>query len=305
MKFRPCIDLHEGCVKQIVGGTLTDDPDAPPTTNFSSDRSSDEFAELYRDCGLYGGHVIMLGKGNDQAALAALAAFKGGMQVGGGITPSNALKYLEAGASQVIVTSYVFREGKIDFERLEELFKVVGRDKLVLDLSCRKRSAGPNDAYYVVTDRWQKFTDFEITEENLVKLAKYCCEFLVHGVDVEGTRVGVMGDLVEKLGRWSPIPVTYAGGARSMEDFDLVKLLGRGKVDLTVGSALDIFGGDLKWQTVVKWHYANLFEADHDLFNVADKELRARCLAARASLEADKAAASCALAFKATLEHQE
>ena len=181
----------------------------------------------------------MLGPGNEAAAMASLTAFPGGMQVGGGINPSNARTYLDAGASHVIVTSWVFRQGQVDFERLKEMVSVVGKDKLVLDLSCRSKPGdGESGRYYVVTDRWQKFTDVEITKENLDVLAAYCAEFLVHGVDVEGLRVGIIEDLVEKLGRWSPIPVTYAGGARSLEDLEKVNEIGQGKVDLTIGSAL-------------------------------------------------------------------
>ena len=182
----------------------------------------------------------MLGPGNEEAAISSLEAFPGGMQVGGGITPENAQRYLDAGASHVIVTSYVFREGKVDYERLEKLVGAVGKDKVVLDLSCRSKPNAPG-RYYVVTDRWQKFTQVEITKKNVHALAGYCAEFLVHGVDVEGMRVGIMEDLVEKLGQWSPIPVTYAGGARALEDLEKVNRIGGGKVDLTIGSALGRF----------------------------------------------------------------
>jgi len=206
MKFRPCIDLHAGCVKQIVGSTLRDEAGASPETNFSSEKSAKEFAHLYRRDRLTGGHVVMLGGGNQKAALDALAAYPQGMQIGGGVNVENAKGYIEAGASHVIVTSYVFRDGHVDFDRLKDLVELVGKDRLVVDLSCRKKPG--SDGYYVVTDRWQKYTDFEITKINLERLADYCCEFLVHGVDVEGLRVGVMEDLVEKLGKWSPIPVT-------------------------------------------------------------------------------------------------
>jgi len=253
MKFRPCIDLHQGKVKQIVGSTLREDGQAK--TNFETDAKSSYFASLYKAAGMAGGHVIMLGPGNEEAALDALAAYPGGMQVGGGINPSNAKKYLDAGASHVIVTSYVFKDGKIDFERLKELVAVVTKDRLVLDLSCKKKTVdGP---YYVVTDRWEKFTDFPVTKENVELLAGFCNEFLVHAVDVEGKRQGMLEDLVQVLGEWSPIPVTYAGGARSIEDLDLANDLGKGRVDITIGSALDIFGGDLEWTKVVAWHNAH------------------------------------------------
>lgn len=253
MRFRPCIDLHQGKVKQIVGSTLREDGQAK--TNFETDAKSSYFAELYAKAGMRGGHVIMLGPGNEEAALEALRAYPGGLQVGGGINPGNAKKYLDAGASHVIVTSYVFKDGKIDFDRLKEIVDVVTKDKLVLDLSCKKKTAdGP---FYVVTDRWEKFTDFELSKENLELLAQYCSEFLVHAVDVEGKKQGMIEDLVKILGEWSPIPVTYAGGARNIEDLDLANTLGKGRVDITIGSALDIFGGDLSWDAVVAWHMAH------------------------------------------------
>jgi phosphoribosylformimino-5-aminoimidazole carboxamide ribotide isomerase len=250
MKFRPCIDLHQGKVKQIVGSTLKEDGQAK--TNFETDARPSYFAELYKKAGMHGGHVIMLGPGNEEAALDAISAFPGGFHIGGGINPSNAKKYLDAGASHVIVTSYVFKDGKIDFDRLTEIVDVVTKNRLVLDLSCKKKSVdGP---FYVVTDRWEKFTDFELTKENLDLLAKYCDEFLIHAVDVEGKRQGMIEDLVKILGEWSPIPVTYAGGARSLEDLDLARELGKGRVDITIGSALDIFGGDLEWAKVCEWN---------------------------------------------------
>ena len=246
--FRPCIDLHEGKVKQIVGGTLGE---AGPRTNFVSDRSAAWFAELYRRDGLIGGHVIQLGPGNEAEARAALAAFPGGLHLGGGVNAQNARGWLDAGASHVIVTSWVFREGRTDWERLGEIVKTVGKDRLVLDLSCRKRG----ECYFVVTDRWQKFTEVAITAETLKKLAGSCVEFLVHAVDVEGLCRGIDSELVEKLGQWTPIPLTYAGGANSLADLEAVTRLGRGKVNLTIGSALDIFGGTgVKYADVVKFN---------------------------------------------------
>jgi phosphoribosylformimino-5-aminoimidazole carboxamide ribotide isomerase len=236
--FRPCIDLRHGQVVQIVGGTLADDP-AVVRTNFVSERPAAWFAERYRGDGLTGGHVIMLGAGNEAAARAALAAYPGGLQVGGGVNAANARGWLDAGASHVIVTSWVFREGKVDWERLAELVKGVGKDRLVLDLSCRRR----NGAYFVVTDRWQKFTAVTLGAESLATLARSCVEFLVHAVDVEGLCRGIDGELVTRLGEWSPLPVTYAGGANSITDLETVTQLGQGRVDLTIGSALDIFGG--------------------------------------------------------------
>jgi phosphoribosylformimino-5-aminoimidazole carboxamide ribotide isomerase len=234
--FRPCIDLHEGKVKQIVGGSLGG---AGMRTNFVSEKSAAWFAKLYRRDGLAGGHVIMLGPGNEAEARAALAAFPGGLQAGGGVNAHNARGWLDAGASHVIVTSWVFRGGRVDLARLAELVKAVGREKLVLDLSCRKR--GEN--YVVVTDRWRKFTELAVNAENLRKLAESCDEFLVHAVDVEGLCRGIDGELVEKFGIWSPIPATYAGGANSLADLETVTELGQGKIHLTIGSALDIFGG--------------------------------------------------------------
>lgn len=235
--FRPCIDLHEGKVKQIVGGTLGAGNGL--RTNFVSEQPAAWYAELYKRDGLRGGHVIRLGPGNDGPAREALRAYPGGMQIGGGINAGNAAGWLEGGAAQVIVTSWVFREGQIDRGRLKELVERIGKERLVLDLSCRRRG---ND-YFVVTDRWQNFTDTVVSAETLGDLAGSCAEFLVHAVDVEGLCAGVDMGLVEKLGKWSPIPITYAGGARSIEDLESVEVAGAGKVDLTIGSALDIFGG--------------------------------------------------------------
>jgi len=257
MKFRPCIDLHNGQVKQIVGSTLTDDKESSSlNTNFETDRPAADYAKMYQRDELTGGHVIMLGPGNDEAALAALRAYPKGLQVGGGINDTNALEWLEAGASHVIVTSHVFSNGQIHMERLQKLVEICGKDRLVLDLSCRKKPEADDNDYYVVTNRWQSFTDYKVTPENLKELANYCDEFLVHGVDVEGKQCGILEDLVELLGKHSPIPVTYAGGVRSLEDMELVRKLGGDKVDATIGSALDCFGGALKYDDVVAWHKA-------------------------------------------------
>jgi phosphoribosylformimino-5-aminoimidazole carboxamide ribotide isomerase len=250
MRFRPCIDLRNGRVVQIVGGTLSDDPNTKPETNFESGKSSADFARMYREDDLFGGHVIALGPGNHEAAIAALSAFPGGFHMGGGIDPENAGTYLHAGASHVIVTSYVFSNGRINIDRLKTLLNAVGRDQLVLDLSCRKQGS----EFRIVTDRWQKFTDVAVTPETLSRLSGFCDEFLVHGVDVEGKMAGVQTELVALLGKHSPVPVTYAGGVRSLEDLDLVKDLGMGRVDVTVGSALDIFGGNFPYRKVVEWH---------------------------------------------------
>ena len=246
--FRPCIDLHEGKVKQIVGGSLGA---AGLRTNFVSEKSAAWFAGLYKRDGLTGGHVIMLGSGNEAEARAALATFPGGLHIGGGVNPSNARGWLDAGASHVIVTSWVFRAGHLDWNRLDELVKAIGKDRLVLDLSCRKRG----EDYFVVTDRWQKFTELAVNAETLAKFAACCAEFLIHAVDVEGLCRGIDHDLVAKLGQWTPIPTTYAGGANSLADLEAVTRLGQGKVNLTIGSALDIFGGSgVKYKDCVKFN---------------------------------------------------
>lgn len=236
--FRPCIDLHEGKVKQIVGGTLQDHG-AAPRTHFVADRPASWYAALYRQDGLTGGHVIQLGPGNETAARDALAAYPGGLQLGGGVNPDNARQWLDAGASHVIVTSWVFHDGQLDEARLAALVKAVGRDRLVLDLSCRKRG----DDYFIVTDRWQKWTQERLGPALLERLARSCAEFLVHAVDVEGLCQGIDETLVQALSHWSPLPVTYAGGARSLADLERVTALSQGRVDLTIGSALDLFGG--------------------------------------------------------------
>jgi len=253
MRFRPCIDLHNGKVVQIVGGSLDDKQQASLRTNFTTDRSPADFALLYRDASLRGGHVIALGKGNDDAAIAALSAWPGGMQYGGGVTPDNARRYLDAGASHVIVTSYVFSAGRIDFDKLARLVSTVGKERLVLDLSCRKRDGH----FHVVTDRWQTFTEERVDAVLLQRLAQFCDEFLVHGVDVEGLRQGIQEDLIVLLGDCSPCAATYAGGVHRLADLEQVKHLGKGHVDLTIGSALDIFGGDVPFSAVLEWQSRN------------------------------------------------
>lgn len=236
--FRPCIDLHEGKVKQIVGGSLRDDG-AGLRTNFVSERSAEWYADLYRRDGLKGGHVIQLGPGNDLAARQALAAYPGGLHLGGGVNLDNAVDWLEAGASHVIVTSWVFSGGCIAWDRLQALTQWIGKERLVLDLSCRKREG----CYLVVTDRWQKFTAEQVGGALLERLGSHCAEFLVHAADVEGLCQGIDAELVTLLAEASPLPVTYAGGAKSLADLEEVTRLGQGRVDLTIGSALDIFGG--------------------------------------------------------------
>lgn len=257
-KFRPCIDLHDGRVKQIVGSSLSDSGTGLKT-NFETDRSPAWFAELYKKDGIRGGHVIMLGKGNVDAAKAALAAYPGGLQVGGGITADNALEYLDAGASHVIVTSWIFPDGKLDRERLERLSKTVGRNRLVLDLSC-KRVSDPEDTnprWKIAINRWQTLIDIEITAETLEDLSRYCDEFLIHAADVEGKQQGMDDELIMFLAENSPIPCTYAGGAKSLKDLEHCKKISNGKIDLTIGSALDLFGGKgVKYEDCVRFNKA-------------------------------------------------
>ena len=247
-QFRPCIDLHQGKVKQIVGGSLNDDG---ARTNYVSPHDAAYYAALYRSHNLTGGHVIALGGGNEEQALQALQAWPGGLQFGGGVTPENAGHYLEAGASHVIVTSYLFANGQLCFDRLEAIKAVTGTERLVLDLSCRRTQQGWN----IATNRWQTVTDTRVDAETLYKLSKHCAEFLIHAADVEGLQAGIDEDLVRFLGQYSPIPVTYAGGARSLEDLELVDTLSNGHVDLTIGSALDIFGGQgITLDACINWN---------------------------------------------------
>ena len=238
MRFRPCIDLHQGVVKQIVGSTLRDG-EAGPDVNFSSPLPPAYFAELYCRDDLSGGHVIMLGPGNDEAAAEALAAFPRGLQLGGGMTPANTSEWLDRGAAGIIVTSYVFREGSLHRGNLEHMAAEAGRQNLILDLSCAPRG----DGYVVATDRWQRLTNLTIDAANLELLAGYCSEFLIHATEVEGRQAGIDTDLVRLLADTSPIPTTYAGGIRSLDDIEALEQLGRGRLDYTVGSALDLFGG--------------------------------------------------------------
>jgi phosphoribosylformimino-5-aminoimidazole carboxamide ribotide isomerase len=247
MKFRPCIDLHNGKVKQIVGGSLSDG--AEPETNFVSEKPPAWYARRYKADWLTGGHVIKLGTGNDDAAREALGAWPNGLQVGGGITAENAFQWLEAGASQVIVTSYIFQNGQIDAARLNQLVRETGRDRLVLDLSCRKK----NGRYHVVTDRWQTFTETVVDAHSLRQLADHCCEFLVHGVDVEGKQQGMDEELIALLAEHSPIPCVYAGGVRNFQDLEKLNTAGQGRIDVTIGSALDLFGGTMPYADVVKF----------------------------------------------------
>lgn len=252
MEFRPCIDIHNGKVKQIVGGSLTDVGNQAQE-NFVAEQDAAFYANLYRDAGLKGGHIILLNSPDSEyyeetkkQAMLALQAYPGGLQVGGGITPDNAEEYLKAGASHVIVTSYVFKDGKIHYDRLEQLVNAVGREHLVLDVSCKK----VGEHYMVVTDRWQKLTEEVVNVELLDRLAGYCDEFLIHAVDVEGKGNGIEQELVAMLGQWNRIPITYAGGIHSYEDLEIIRGKGQGYLNFTIGSALDIFGGKLKWEEI-------------------------------------------------------
>lgn len=260
MKLRPCIDIHNGKVKQIVGSSLSDKGDRA-LENFVSEHDASYYAEYYKERGLSGGHVIVL-NGKDspyyeeskRAAITALSSYPGGMQYGGGVNDENAEEFLNAGASHVIATSFVFEGGRLNEDNLRKLQSAAGKERLVLDLSCRKKEDGQ---YYVVTDRWQKFTEIRLSPETLREFSNECSELLIHGVDVEGKSSGVDGSLVEILSECDSIPVTYAGGVRSLSDIEEIRKKGKGRVDYTVGSALDLFGGKLKISDVINAHNAN------------------------------------------------
>ncbi len=252
MEFRPCIDIHNGKVKQIVGSSLRDAGDQA-TENYVSERSAADFARLYESRGLRGGHVILLNAKDSpyyektkEQAFAALAAYPNGLQAGGGITDENAADFIRAGASHVIVTSYVFAGGEIRFDRLERLVSAVGKEHIVLDLSCKKTDTG----YYVATDRWQRLTDARLDVQLLTELSGYADEFLIHAVDVEGKAHGIEQELVAMLGGWDGIPITYAGGVGSFGDLEQLRTLGRGRIHVTIGSALDLFGGTMPFDAV-------------------------------------------------------
>lgn len=255
MKFRPCIDIHNGSVKQIVGGSLKDEGDLAQE-NFVAAQDAAFFSKFYREHGLSGGHVILLNPAasphyeeTKKQALAALLAYPGGLQAGGGITPENAADFLEAGASHVIVTSYVFSGGEIRYDRLRALLRETGKDKLTLDLSVRGREG----RYYIVTDRWQKYTNVKLNSETIENLSDCCGEFLIHAVDVEGKSQGIEQELAAMLGNTCKVPCTYAGGVHDFHDLKLLKELGKGKLDVTIGSALDLFGGKMKFEEVLAY----------------------------------------------------
>ena len=253
MRFRPCIDIHNGKVKQIVGGSLLDEGDYA-LDNYVSEKNGDYYARLYRDAGLEGGHIILLNPSGSEyyeedvrQACLALRAYPGGLQIGGGMNADNAAFFLKEGASHIIVTSYVFRDGKMNWDHLEQMAEAVGKDHLVLDLSCRRR----DNSYYIVTDRWQKYTQVPLNHETLDLLSGYCSEFLIHAADVEGKAKGIEENVAMLLGEWDGIPVTYAGGVGSYRDLLKLKRLGRNKVDVTIGSALDLFGGEMEFKKVL------------------------------------------------------
>lgn len=255
MEFRPCIDIHNGKVKQIVGGSLKDEGDQAQE-NFVSEQDAGFYARFYKKDNIKGGHIILLNAADSayyektkEQALLALHEYPGGLQVGGGITAENAKEFLDAGASHVIVTSYVFKDGKINYDNLKKLCAVTGKEHLVLDLSCRKKDGD----YYIVTDRWQKFTDEKVTIDLLDKLMEYADEFLIHAVDVEGKASGIEEDLVKMLGSWGKIPVTYAGGVGSFAHLKQLKEWGEDRLGVTIGSALDLFGGDMAYEQVLNF----------------------------------------------------
>ena len=253
MNFRPCIDIHNGKVKQIVGGSLKDEADSA-RDNFVSELEADFYAGLYKKKGLKGGHIIILNPKQSEyyeedlrQAELAISKYPGGLQIGGGITADNAKDFLDMGADKVIVTSYVFKNGVINYDNLEKLERAVGKEKLVLDLSCRKKY----DRYYIVTDRWQNFTEVTVDDDTLDGLSDYCSEYLIHAVDVEGKANGIEEELAKTLGDWARLPITYAGGVGSFSDLIKLKTIGRDKLDVTIGSALDIFGGSMSFEEVI------------------------------------------------------
>ena len=246
MKFRPCIDLHNGSVKQIVGGTLTDQNN--PKVNFFSENNSSFFAKMFADYNLQGGHIIKLGANNDKAAKEAIKAWPKGLQIGGGITIDSAKRWLDLGASKVIFTSCIFKKNNLDIKKLKKIVEKVGRENITLDLSCRKKEG----KYFVVTDKWQTFTNLEVEKKSLQMLSEFCSEFLIHSVDVEGLMSGIDINLINIV-KNSPIQCVYAGGVHSFEDLDIIKEIGQDKIDVTIGSALDIYGGNLNFKEIVNY----------------------------------------------------
>ncbi len=253
MRFRPCIDIHNGSVKQIVGGSLSDNNNSAKE-NFISEKNADYYASLYKKDALIGGHIILLNPVSSEyyqadinQALLALKSYPNGMQIGGGITDKNAQFFLENGASHVIVTSFVFKNGTVNFDNLKSLVNCIGKEHLVIDLSCRKKGSD----YYIVTDRWQNFTDIKLNKSTLEELAQYCDEFLVHAVDVEGKSAGIDEHILKILSECDSVPITYAGGVSNMPDLEKLRKLGKNKIDVTIGSALDLFGGKMQYEKII------------------------------------------------------
>lgn len=254
MKFRPCIDIHNGSVKQIVGGSLSDKGNLA-IDNFVSNYNGKYYAQLYKKYGLNGGHIIILNPESsefynadvEQAKL-ALSEYQGGLQIGGGINDKNAKGFLDMGASHVIVTSYVFKNGEINHSNLKKISDTVGKSRLVIDLSCRKKDG----EYYIVTDRWQKFTNIKLSAETIDYFSSFCDEFLIHAVDSEGKANGIETSVAELMGNHCNITSTYAGGISSLDDLDVLREKGKDKLDFTIGSALDIFGGTIPFEAVAK-----------------------------------------------------
>ncbi|KAH9448534.1 hypothetical protein MJO28_014991 [Puccinia striiformis f. sp. tritici] len=249
--FRACLDLHAGQVKQIVGGSLDLREPDKLQTNFESSQPIEYYTDLYRQHQLTGTHLIKLGPANDEVARRGLESWPGQIQVGGGINLDNAQDWLDAGASKVIVTSYLFPDQKLDTDRLRKLTERIGKNQLVIDLSCKR----VRSSWMVAMNQWTTLTDTEVNQATLDDLSESCSEFLIHAADYEGLCQGIDTELVQRLGEWAKIPVTYAGGAKAASDLSLVDSLSNGKVDLTFGSSLDIFGGQLvKFDDLVKWN---------------------------------------------------
>ncbi|KAF6005708.1 hypothetical protein HII12_005282 [Brettanomyces bruxellensis] len=241
-----CIDIHGGKVKQIVGGTLNQDDTEQSKntcksnleTNFVSEKSSSYYAKLYEEHGIIRTHVIKLGslEENNRVAIEALKAWPKHLQIGGGINDTNAKYWIQQGADKVIVTSWLFPKGQFDKSRLERISQLVGKEHLVVDLSYF-------DAGGVEQGRLLSYSRGTARNSSFMQLMlKAFCK----GIDQE---------LVAKLAEWCTSPIVYAGGAKSIDDLKLVDKLSHGRVDLTFGSALDLFGGKLvRFKDCCKWN---------------------------------------------------
>ena len=246
MKFRPCIDLHEGKVKQIVGKTLTADAVDKPETNFISDHSAVYFADMFYRDGLTGGHVIMLGPNNEQAATEALQAFPNAFHIGGGVSLENAQFWLEKGAKAVIISSRLFNGTDFSMESLQAFTDLIGKDKIILDLSCRLVEG----RFRAMTNKWNTVTNLIVDEKKIDELSTHCAEFLIHAVEIEGTGSGPDWELLNMLARCESSIITYAGGISSLNDLAAMQKLDAQHIDFTIGSALNIYGGHLSYATV-------------------------------------------------------